>query len=239
MIKLELIIILIFILVIFYLCDELKNNYNYKCTSLSFWDSKYKEQHIKQNLFVNKIMFYLDKYNIKYWAHAGTLLGAIRHQGFIPWDDDIDLGYLDEKDSNGKNIILNLIEDVKSNGYIIQKVFFGYKIIDSNDDKIFIDLFEFHIEDNMVKQTKEAEFTWPKENYNLDKLFPLKKSKFENYELPIPNNYEDFCKRVYGPDYLEIFYINPPHEPTFLSNIIDGIGIYLCMDTKYYIKDLK
>jgi len=36
------------------------------------------------------------KHNIKWWIEDGTLLGALRYQDFIPWDDDCDIGMMRE-----------------------------------------------------------------------------------------------------------------------------------------------
>lgn len=40
---------------------------------------------------LNEFSKVCEKHQLKWFVHAGTLLGAIRHRGFIPWDDDIDV----------------------------------------------------------------------------------------------------------------------------------------------------
>ena len=47
-------------------------------------------------MIVNDFQKICKKYNLQYFALAGTGIGAIRHKGFIPWDDDIDIGLLRE-----------------------------------------------------------------------------------------------------------------------------------------------
>ncbi len=51
-----------------------------------------KKMHITQMKILDEIVVICKKYNLKYYLTGGSMIGAVRHHGFIPWDDDIDIG---------------------------------------------------------------------------------------------------------------------------------------------------
>ena len=71
----------------------------------------------------------MEKFKIKYWIDGGTSLGAIRHKGIIPWDDDVDISIMNDS----KNI--KILNSKKFKDYLKR---YNYGIIRTNYDyKIF------------------------------------------------------------------------------------------------------
>lgn len=60
-----------------------------------------------------------DNHEIKYYLYAGTLLGGVRHKGFIPWDDDIDIALF----WNDYCKLLKILKKELPKDYFIQNAF--------------------------------------------------------------------------------------------------------------------
>ncbi len=80
------------------------------------YDDKTLEKLHKVELeILDEIVRLCKKHNIQYTLFAGTMLGAVRHSGFIPWDDDIDVGMLR---SDYERFLKIAHEELNSNYYL-------------------------------------------------------------------------------------------------------------------------
>lgn len=118
-----------------------------------------------------------EKYKIDYFGCGGTTIGAVRHGGFIPWDDDIDIGFLRkdyekflsvaEKEYGDKYHILNAEKDSRypltTSRWILTGTKFKEECFKDLDCEfgIFLDLFCFdNIADDPKKMRKQMWSAW-------------------------------------------------------------------------------
>ena len=130
-----------------------------------------KEIQNQQLMILKELDRICQKHNIKYHLMGGTLLGSIRHKGFIPWDDDIDVsmiradyemfldvcgrelnsGYFLQTNKTDKNYIMQFAKLRKNHTLFIEKSMNDLDI----HHGIYIDIFPL---DNILPDTKRGSF---------------------------------------------------------------------------------
>ncbi len=173
---------------------------------------------------LDKIDHLFTAHGITYWAGRGTLLGAVRHGGIMPWEDYHSLHILDTDLEKLKN----LTEALDEEGLVLHAYWKGfYKIFEKDGDVIndpenpgellpfrypVADLFAMSLEcrheidDVYVHQSWNCYWHWTDEKFSYSQIAGIKRVPFGPLHIPIPENPEEVLDKLYGtPQYPELW----------------------------------
>jgi hypothetical protein len=172
--------------------------------------------------------------NIRYWIACGTLLGAMRHQGFIPWDDDIDL----QVELSDRPRLLALRDRFVQDGFVLIEAGGGYKVACNNFWRFpYVDLTMVDRADGRLKLcyplTAEGVGTfgkaleWPNECMLLEDVFPLARVAFEHFSVWAPGRTREAVEGVYGARALREVHHRSAFIPWLVNHRTDSILLKL------------
>ncbi len=154
-----------------------------------------KEMKKIQIQILNQINNFCQKNKINYWLDCGTLIGAARHKGYIPWDDDIDIGMLREDYDRFMNTFnkanrrykLLCIEKDKNYYFAYGKVIDTKTVLYEPDEEtgvksgVYIDVFVY---DNAPDNPKLADKMFKKRDlYNKMRMAQLYKDEYDHTSI--------------------------------------------------------
>ena len=141
------------------------------------------------------------KHNINYWLDFGALLGAVRHKGFIPWDDDIDIGIMRKDYNKLMQVFDSTVKD--------KDLFLGFRVSDTEIllkiyhkkiSHIFIDIFPYDFyNENLTKDEqiiKTTEYKALRKNF-LQKERSKDPLEFHNSFQELTNDFTNLNEEKY------------------------------------------